>query len=201
MAPPPAPLLVCWPLNARVPQAPEVKLRSGSADNVDADVCQYNWFHHNTFRTYGNECVDVKEGSTNNLVENNVCEQQQDENSGGFGLRGSANTVRFNEIAECKGAGVRVGGDKGYGIANNIYGNVIMNAQAGFNVMSDDHGAICENQVSGAGLLVRLYSCSRSRNNQWVSPCRWNFSLGKSCQTMTCSCADAPDWRSLKRTQ
>ncbi|CAN0203846.1 unnamed protein product, partial [Hapterophycus canaliculatus] len=93
-----------------ITQAPEPKIRSGSADNVDADVCQYNWIHHNTFRTYGNECVDVKEGSINNLIEHNVCEQQMDANSGCFGSRGDDNTFRWNEIAECTGAGVRVGG-------------------------------------------------------------------------------------------
>lgn len=131
-------------------QAPEPKIRGGSSDNVESDVCTLNWVHHNTFRTYGNECVDVKEGSTNNLIENNVCEQQKDPNSGCFGLRGSENTVRFNEIAECDGAGVRMGGDDGFGGGNNIYGNVIQNAGNGaFNVMSPDQGAICENQISG----------------------------------------------------
>ena len=38
------------PLHDMPSQAPEPKLRSGSADNVDADVCAYNWIHHNTMR-------------------------------------------------------------------------------------------------------------------------------------------------------
>lgn len=109
-----------------------MKIRSGGADNVDFDVCSYNWIHHNTFRTYGNECVDVKEGSAYNLIESNVCEQQLDKNSGCFGLRGSDNTVRFNDIAECTGAGIRVGGDKGFGENNNLYGNVIKNTNVSF---------------------------------------------------------------------
>ncbi|CAM9787554.1 unnamed protein product, partial [Laminaria digitata] len=139
-------------------KAPEVKLRSGSADNVDADVCRNNWIHHNTFRTYGNECVDVKEGSTDNLIENNVCEKQKDSNSGGFGLRGTGNTVRYNEISECVGAGVRVGGDKGYGGSNNIYGNKIRNTdKAGFNVMQKDQGVVCGNEVSGTTLVSYSY--------------------------------------------
>ncbi|CAM9341807.1 unnamed protein product, partial [Laminaria digitata] len=140
-------------------KAPEIKLRSGKADNVNADVCRSNWIHHNTFRTYGNECVDVKEGSTDNLIEYNVCEKQKDTNSGGFGLRGSGNTVRYNDIAECVGAGVRVGGDKGYGKKNNIYGNGIKNTRKGaFNVMQPDQGVVCENDVSGTTLVVGAYS-------------------------------------------
>lgn len=138
-----------------VEQAPEVKIRSGGADNVDADVCRDNWIHHNTFRTYGNECVDVKEGSTNIIIENNVCEQQKDSNSGGFGLRGSGNVVRFNEIENCSGAGVRVGGDKGYGESNHIYGNKIKSTGNGaFNVMTAGQGTVCENELSDISSVV-----------------------------------------------
>ncbi|CAM9362869.1 unnamed protein product, partial [Sphacelaria rigidula] len=136
-------------------KAPEVKLRTGSADNVDYDVCAYNWIHHNTFRTYANECVDVKEGSENNLIEYNICEEQKDENSGCFGFRGSHNTARFNDIANCEGAGVRVGGDKvgstTFGMGNHMYGNTIKNTGNGaFNVMRPEQGAVCENTISGA---------------------------------------------------
>ncbi|CAB1113419.1 unnamed protein product [Ectocarpus sp. CCAP 1310/34] len=155
-------------------KAPEPKLRTGSADNVDADVCGYNWIHHNTFRTYGNECVDIKEGSANNLVEHNVCEQQVDPNSGCFGSRGSDNTFRWNEIAECKGAGIRVGGEDGYGEGNHMYGNTIKNAEKGaFNVMSPNQGTVCENSISGIDLIV--YGSSRqyalhNRNLLLLSP-------------------------------
>lgn len=132
-------------------QAPEPKIRTGGPDNVDADDCSYNWIHHNTLRTHGNECVDVKEGSTNNLIEYNVCESQKDPNSGGFDLRGDKNTVRYNEISECIGSGVRVGGDAPHGGGNHIYGNTIRNMGSGaFNVMTPDQGIVCENTISGA---------------------------------------------------
>lgn len=131
-------------------QAPEIKLRDGGADNVDADVCTFNWIHHNTLRTYGNECVDIKEGSEYNLIEHNVCEHQMDSNSGCMGSRGSHNTFRYNEIAECLGACVRVGGDKGYGEGNNIYKNVMKNCEnAAFTVMSPNQGVVCDNEISG----------------------------------------------------
>ncbi|CAN0448996.1 unnamed protein product, partial [Hapterophycus canaliculatus] len=76
--------------------------------------------------------------------------EQNDENSGGIGFRGSGNTARWNKIAEVVGAGVRVGGDKDYGTDNNIYGNVIKNAEYGaFNLMSEPQGMFCGNSVSG----------------------------------------------------
>lgn len=119
-----------------------------------------NHFHHNTFRTYGNECIDVKEGSTNNLIEYNVCEQQRDPNSGGFDLRGNSNIVRNNKISSCDGAAVRVGGDKDYGTDNHVYGNVIKDMGAGaFNVMQGGQGTVCGNEVSGASALVGSYCC------------------------------------------
>lgn len=147
------------------PQTPEIKLRSGGADNVDADVTQKNWIHDNTFRTYGNECVDCKEGSTLNLIENNVCEQQFDENSGCFGSRGSGNTFRYNKITGCLGAGVRVGGDKGYGEDNNIYDNEIADCDYGaFNVMAAPQGKVCGNKISLVDTVVSIFSlCCFSR--------------------------------------
>lgn len=148
----PLPRCRFWPPSKT--QAPEIKIRSGSADNVDADVCAYNWIHHNTFRTYGNECVEMKEGSSNNLIEYNVCEQQKDANSGCFGARGSDNTFRWNEVAECTGAGFRVGGDKGHGEGNHIYGNSIKNAGAGaFSVQAPKQGAVCENTITGVDAI------------------------------------------------
>lgn len=96
----------------------------------------------------------MKEGSANNLIEHNVCEQQKDKNSGCFGSRGSDNTFRWNEIAECVGAGVRVGGDKGHGEGNHIYGNSIKNAGNGaFSVMSPNQGTVCENKISGVDAI------------------------------------------------
>ncbi|CAN0400898.1 unnamed protein product [Ectocarpus fasciculatus] len=130
-------------------QAPEPKLRTGSADNVEADITKHNWIHHNTFRTYGNECVDIKEGSTENLVEYNICEHQLDVNSGCFGSRGSANTFRWNKISHCVGAGFRFGGDRGYGTDNNAYGNEINDAAyGGYNFMEHPQGQICSNTHS-----------------------------------------------------
>lgn len=136
-------------------QTPEPKIRSGGADKPDADVTQKNWIHQNTLRTYGNECVDLKEGTINNLVENNVCEQQMDKNSGCFGSRGNDNTFRYNDVAKCVGAGFRVGGDKDYGSGNNIYDNKIAECDYGaFNVMNSPQGKVCGNKISLVDVVV-----------------------------------------------
>lgn len=59
------------------------------------DRCNGNWVSGNTIATYGNECVEVKEGSSGNIIENNVCSNQLDVESGCFCSRGNANTFRF----------------------------------------------------------------------------------------------------------
>ena len=99
--------------------------------------------------------MDIKEGSEYNLVEYNNCMHQRDPRSGCFGSRGSYNTFRYNNIDTCLGAGVRVGGDKGYGKGNNIYDNVIANAEYGaFNVMTSGQGKVCGNDISGIDVVV-----------------------------------------------
>lgn len=126
----------------------------GSADNVDADVCQKNWIHHNNFHTNANECVDVKEGSEKNLIENNKCGGQKDNESGCFGSRGNHNTFRHNDIKDCLGAGIRLGGrvKKGvqYGIKNDFYMNTIKDARrGGAKIQNKPQGLLCGNDISG----------------------------------------------------
>lgn len=41
-------------------------------------MSQFNHFFDNHFETHGNEGIDIKEGSTNNLVEDNSCTAQLD---------------------------------------------------------------------------------------------------------------------------
>lgn len=42
----------------------------------------------------GNECVDVKEGSTMNVIEYNDCAEQLDAESGCYDSRGNGNVFR-----------------------------------------------------------------------------------------------------------
>ncbi|CAM9752652.1 unnamed protein product, partial [Discosporangium mesarthrocarpum] len=57
----------------------------------------------------GNECVDIKEGASYNLIEKNDCGGQLDDDSGGINVRGNYNTIRYNSVRKCHGAGVRIG--------------------------------------------------------------------------------------------
>jgi len=58
------------------------------------DECKDNIIRQNTITPNGNECVDIKEGSTGTIVEHNTCRNQLDTDSGCFGSRGDGNTFR-----------------------------------------------------------------------------------------------------------
>lgn len=130
--------------------APEQQGLNGAPDDRP-DVSRDNRIHHNTIKTAGNECVDVKENSTANIVENNYCTQQLDPNSGGLDARGNGNTFRYNNVYDNVGAGIRLGGDtEEFGINNNIYGNTITgNDAGGIKFMRTPQGQICGNTMSG----------------------------------------------------
>ena len=53
-----------------------------------------NKIRGNRIATHGSECVDVKEGSYGNTIEENTCSDQLEEKSGCFSVRGDSNTVR-----------------------------------------------------------------------------------------------------------
>ncbi|CAM9737957.1 unnamed protein product, partial [Sphacelaria rigidula] len=76
---------------------------------------------------HGNECIDVKEGATGNVIEDNECAEQLDANSGCYGSRGSGNIFRNNHGSHCVGAGIRLGGwtvdGVTYGLDNEVYDN------------------------------------------------------------------------------
>lgn len=127
--------------------APE-QLKSKNHTN-EIDSSNGNWIHHNIINTQGNECVDIKEGSSDNLVEYNDCTGQKDPESGGLNTRGNHNIFRFNTITNNIGAGIRLGGDSEEdGINNLINGNVIIgNGGGGIKVQAYPQEAICENII------------------------------------------------------
>ncbi len=148
------------------------------ANNVtdEPDQTAYNWIHHNHFETHGNECVEMKEGTHDNIVEYNICTQQKDNDSSGIGSRGS-NIIRYNEIYENTGAGIRLGGHEvdgiTYGVINYVYGNFIYdNQQGGIKIEAEQQGIICGNsihdndkdQITGefAGALDPQITCESS---------------------------------------
>ncbi|WP_405792751.1 DUF1565 domain-containing protein [Streptomyces sp. NBC_01506] len=130
--------------------APEQQGANGAPDAAP-DISRNNRIHHNTIDTQGNECVDVKENSTNNYVEYNDCTGQKDASSGGLDARGSGNIFRYNTVYDNVGAGVRLGGDTATdGIDTSVYGNTITgNASGGIKFMRTPQGPVCTNTMSG----------------------------------------------------
>ena len=118
----------------------------GTADKSDS-----NHIHHNTINTQANECVDIKEASSENLVEYNDCQGQQDVESAGLDSRGNSNIFRNNTVHDNLGAGVRLGGDGNRdGIDNQVYNNLLFGNKAGaVKVMRIPQGKICGNQITG----------------------------------------------------
>lgn len=143
--------------------APE-QLTDGKNPTTDRDQSNANWVHHNDFRTRGNECVDVKEAATGNIVEYNDCTAQYDAESAGFDARGNGNTFRYNKSFGNTGAGIRFGGDTSSdGINNQAYYNEITsNAAGGIKFQRTPQGTICGNTMSGntGGNSVGSYGSS-----------------------------------------
>lgn len=138
------------------------------------DKSMKNYIHHNTINTQGNECVDIKEGSIENVVEYNSCTGQMDPESGGFDARGDKNTFRYNLTFGNKGAGVRLGGhtvgDKVYGLFNHVYGNTFKQNQAGgLKIETEPQGKICGNDMGENG-SKEIFG-SKARNYYPTSVC------------------------------
>lgn len=114
------------------------------------DESNRNIVRYNVFNTKGNECVDIKEAATGNVVESNSCTGQKDAESGGMDSRGSGNTFKGNEIFGNLGAGIRFGGDKSSdGLYNNATGNSIHdNRGYALKVMRWPQGKICGNTTA-----------------------------------------------------
>ena len=115
-------------------------------------ITAHNWVHHNVIDTQGNECVEAKEGTEHNIIEYNLCTGQKDPNSGGIVSRGKANIIRFNEIHDNIGAGIRLGGHLvdgvQYGVDNQGYGNIIYGNEAGgIKILIDGQALICGNRL------------------------------------------------------
>ncbi len=128
--------------------APEQR-NDGNNPTDDPDESAYNHIHHNRIRTHGNECVDIKEAATHNLVEHNTCEYQKDPESGGLDARGDFNVFRYNIIRNNEGAGVRLGGDEEEdGVYNDVYGNTIAdNIGIAVKITRVPQGKICDNRL------------------------------------------------------
>ncbi len=130
--------------------APE-QLADGKNASAQPDRSDRNIIRNNVIHTQGNECVDIKEAASANLVEQNACTGQLDPESAGFDSRGNANIFRANSVVGSVGAGIRLGGDgPGDGLDNDVYDNILMdNAGGGVKFMRRPQGLVCGNRISG----------------------------------------------------
>ncbi len=128
--------------------APE-QIKEGKNPTLDIDQSDYNWVHDNVIEPYASECIDVKEGSRFNLIENNICKYEKDLNVGGISIRGNNNIIRYNHVSSNLGAGIRLGGDeRDDGINNEVYGNYLENNKnSGLKIMRSPQGKICDNTI------------------------------------------------------
>lgn len=116
----------------------------------ERDVSRDNWIHDNDIVTRA-ECVDLKEGSTANLVERNRCSGGLDPDGSGFDSRGNSNTFRSNVATGEAGAGIRLGGDTPRdGLGNTVVDNTLVdNGGYGIKIERQPQGDIAANHLSG----------------------------------------------------
>jgi Protein of unknown function (DUF1565) len=116
------------PLDKKTGEALYIGTAPEQLPDTRPDTTGENWVHHNVLNANGNECVDIKEFSTGNLVEYNDCTGQLDTESGGFDARANENIYRYNLSYNNYGAGLRLGGDTSdQGRNNDIYYNAFLN--------------------------------------------------------------------------
>ena len=152
----------------------------GKNSRAGPDLSKYIWIHGNEMDSQGNECVDVKEGTTDVLVENNVCSDQRDPNSGCLDSRTDDIIFRYNQISHCQGAGIRVGGHtidgRVYGVNNEIYGNVFKNTtHSSIKIQTGDDHNLCENKCDECVLKSKSPAltgiegtCETTRDIGWI---------------------------------
>jgi hypothetical protein len=136
---------------------------SPSSDNQpmhDNDTSSNNVVTGNVIRTFGSECLDVKENAHTNVFENNECSgntEPRDFNGSNVELRGHGNIVRGNVIADSAGWNVKIQADDDDGDNYDNSGNTLENntlsgaAAEPVRIGSDaPQGLFCGNQVTAA---------------------------------------------------
>ncbi|CAM9939244.1 unnamed protein product [Ectocarpus sp. 6 AP-2014] len=162
------------------------------------DTCNGNVVSRNLISTSGNECVDIKEGSSGNVIEDNFCSDQLDAESGCYDSRGDGNTFRYNVGSECTGAGVRLGGwevdGHQYGVNNSVYGNDFYAVGVGaLKVLVGEQGDICGNTCEDG-------SCSLTGEALSGITTSWDQACDGIATTITTTASSSPSSSSSSTT-
>ena len=133
---------------------------SDSQPLAGEDASANNIVSHNVIRTFGSECLDVKESAHDNVFEDNVCSdnaESVDFEGSNVELRGYANIVRNNEISDSAGYNIKIQNDGDeYDKGGNVVENNRLSGAAGetFKIKSDaKQGDFCGNTVIGGTLF------------------------------------------------
>jgi Protein of unknown function (DUF1565) len=134
---------------------------SPNSDNqpmADNDTSSNNVVTGNVIRTFGSECLDVKENAHDNVFENNECSgntEPREFNGSNVELRGHGNIVRGNTITDSAGWNIKIQSDDedDYDNGGNVVENNTLSGAAAESVRigSDaPQGAFCGNRVTAA---------------------------------------------------
>jgi hypothetical protein len=140
----------------------------------DNDTSSHNVVTRNVIRTFGSECFNVKENAHDNVFEDNVCSSNAESlefEGSNVELRGYANVVRDNQIADSAGYNIKIQSDGDeYDKGGNAVENNRLTGAAGevFKIKSSaEQGRICGNQVASG----RLFNSDGEAPTGATSPC------------------------------
>jgi hypothetical protein len=132
----------------------------GSSDQpmADDDTGSGNVITGNLIRTFGTECLDVKENAHDNMFEDNTCSDNAESTKDGGSLvelRGHDNVVRGNRLSHSLGYGVKIRSDgPDYDKGGNVVEDNRISDTAGTPIFikSDaEQGHICGNRGQDLG--------------------------------------------------
>ena len=124
----------------------------------DNDTSSNNVVRNNVIRTFGSECLDVKENAHDNVFEGNECAgntEPREFNGSNIELRGHGNVLRGNTIADSAGWNVKIQSDDedDYDNGGNSLENNTLSGAAAESVRIGSEapqGAFCGNRVTAA---------------------------------------------------
>jgi hypothetical protein len=118
------------------------------------DGTAYNFIHDNVIRTFGSECVDIKENAHDNVIANNDCgynDEPLPSAGSNIEIRGDHNIISGNRIFGSSGYGLKFASDRAiYDRGGNVATNNRFEANIGASIYVSQHapqGEFCGNRL------------------------------------------------------